>query len=104
GVGAVGEGSARPHQAAGGLPGQRAEELRGQGAVAEAAGGVLRLVRAGDPAGVLPAVSQQVQPDREVLERAGAEVGRVAAEQPEGDPAAGPTDELDAETPGGQEA
>src|SRR3954470_104570 len=47
--------------------------------------------------GVLPAVSQQVQPDREVLERAGAEVGRFAAQRLEGDPAAGPPDELDEE-------
>src|SRR3954469_4614325 len=101
---AVGEGSAGPHQAPGDLPGQRAEEFRDPDAVAETAGGVLRLVRSGDPAGVLPAVSQQVQPDRAVLERAGAEVGRVAAQRPEGDPAAGTTDELDAETPGGQEA
>src|SRR3954451_12590137 len=101
---AVGEGSARPHQATGDLPGQRAEEFRDPDAVAESAGGVLRLVGAGDPAGVLPAVSQQVQPDRAVLERAGAEMGRVAAEQLEGDPATGPADEVDEEAPGGQAA
>src|SRR5215212_6472717 len=99
GVVAVGQGSARPHQAAGDLPGQRAEELRDEDAVAEAAGGVLRLVGAGDPAGVLLAVPQQVQPDRAVLERAGAEVGRDAAELPEGDPATGTADDLDEDAP-----
>src|SRR5262249_45633923 len=59
---------------------------------------------AGDKAGILPTVSQQVQPDRALLGCAGAEVGRGAAERPEGDPATGATDDLAGAPPGGKEA
>ena len=85
----------RARQAAGDLPGQRAEELGASDAVPEADGGVRRLVGAGDPAGVLSAVPQQVQPDRAVLVGAGEEVERGVAEQPGGGPAMRPADDLE---------
>src|SRR5262249_6136499 len=101
---AVGQGRDGVHQAAGDLSGQWPEELGAPDAVAEEDGGVGRLEWAGDKAGILPTVSQQVQPDRALLGCAGAEVGRGAAERPEGDPATGATDDLAGAPPGGKEA
>ncbi len=92
------------HQAAGDLPGQRAEELGAADAVPEADGGVRRLVGPGDPLGVLSAVSQQVQPDRAVLVGAGEEVERGVAERPEGGPAMRPADEMEGPASDGEAA
>src|SRR5262245_42743163 len=99
---APGPGRSRIHQAAGDLPGQRAEELWAADAVLEADGGVRRLVGSGDPLGVLSAVSQQVQPDRAVLVGAGEEVERRALERLEGGAAMRPADALEEETSDGE--
>src|SRR4051794_15022530 len=85
----------RARQASGDLPGQRAEELGPTDAVPEADGGVRRLVGAGDPTGVLPALPQQVQPGRALLVGAGEEVERGLADQPGGGPAMRPADDLE---------
>ena len=66
-------------QDAGDQPGQRAGEPQPADPVHGAAGGLRAEVRAGGAVGVLPAVSQQVQPDRAVLGHPGAALERVAA-------------------------
>src|SRR5690606_24005671 len=94
----------RVDQATGDLSGQRAEEFRPADAVPEADGAVRRLVGPGGPAGVLPAVSQQVQPDRAVLVGAGGEVEWGVTDRVEGGPAMRPADALEGAASDGEAA
>src|SRR6185312_13830137 len=91
----VGQGSTGFDPPTGDLLGQRPQQLGVAHAVFEADGGIRGLVGVGDSAGVLSALPQQIQSDRTVLVDPGAEVGRSDAELFEGDPAGGPTDDLE---------
>ena len=72
----------RGRQTAGGLPGQRPQELGPADPVPQADGAVRGPVGVGDPLGLLSAVPQQIQPGRAVLVGAGEEVERRAAVRP----------------------
>src|SRR4051794_35611811 len=99
---AAGASGAGAHPPPGDLPGQWAEQLGHPNAVSQANDRVRGLVRVGNSLGILPAVPQQVQPDRAVLVVAGEEMGRDAAEQLGGDLGAGAAYDLAEEAPGGE--
>src|SRR5512135_3237625 len=101
---AAGPGRPRARQAPGDLTGQRAEEFRPADAVPEADGAVRRLVGSGGPPGVLPAVSQQVQPDRAVLVGVGEEVEWSVTDRVEGGPAMCPADGMEGAASDGEAA
>src|SRR6266446_4674870 len=69
----------------GDLSGQRPAQCGDADAVLEAAGGVRGLVRTAATAGLLSALSEQVQPDRALLVQSGAEVGRGLVKLSAGD-------------------
>ena len=89
----------RTHPTPGDLSGQRSKELGSADPVSQADGAVCRLVGVGVTLGVLPALPQQVQPDRTLLVGPGEEMERCDPELSEGDSAMRAADDLEGSPP-----